>query len=430
MGRALHRRSDRLPHAARRRARVASPRAEVANTIRYRRRKGTASMLEQLARDVTGWPAPRRVLRAARDDPEHEPRSPTARRPPTCATRRARVADAQAARSTPRAHRRHPADRVARGRHNIPNVGIFLWRMRRCRRPHASCRGRRRPAAGSASIRSAPTSRSSPTRGRDDITHLAEPADVPLPLTAAVAGPPRRVYHGAGPVDPLGGPAGPGRPTRPSNRRRGEVCDLSDDPDDLGSWRNQPGPGRPAGRVRPAPRPRCLPRSSGRRARPASPPTTGGRPWLIGGGGYDRSRSTSSRCRSWSRPPRGSEDPPWPAAHVGGRRRGGRRSWTAAATTSRDDHRDDAGANGPDGDGRTAVRKSHPAAARPEISSDWPSSRHDGRPQRPRARRRAARDRGGGRHRAAHAGPPPLHARARASRATPTASRTRSAGRA
>ncbi|HET8660171.1 MAG TPA: hypothetical protein VFM55_14375, partial [Micromonosporaceae bacterium] len=37
--------------------RVASPRAEVANTVRYRRRKGTAAMLEQLARDVTGWPA-------------------------------------------------------------------------------------------------------------------------------------------------------------------------------------------------------------------------------------------------------------------------------------------------------------------------------------------------------------------------------------
>ena len=38
-------------------AAVASPRAEVANTIAYRRRKGTAAMLEQLARDVTDWPA-------------------------------------------------------------------------------------------------------------------------------------------------------------------------------------------------------------------------------------------------------------------------------------------------------------------------------------------------------------------------------------
>jgi hypothetical protein len=34
-----------------------TPRAEVANTIGYRRRKGTASVLEQLARDVTAWNA-------------------------------------------------------------------------------------------------------------------------------------------------------------------------------------------------------------------------------------------------------------------------------------------------------------------------------------------------------------------------------------
>lgn len=32
-------------------------RAQVANTIRYRRRKGTAYVLEQMARDVTNWPA-------------------------------------------------------------------------------------------------------------------------------------------------------------------------------------------------------------------------------------------------------------------------------------------------------------------------------------------------------------------------------------
>ena len=34
-----------------------SQRARVANTIRHRRRKGTASMLADLARDTTGWPA-------------------------------------------------------------------------------------------------------------------------------------------------------------------------------------------------------------------------------------------------------------------------------------------------------------------------------------------------------------------------------------
>ena len=36
---------------------VVSQRAEVGHTISYRQRKGTASMLEQLARDVTGWDA-------------------------------------------------------------------------------------------------------------------------------------------------------------------------------------------------------------------------------------------------------------------------------------------------------------------------------------------------------------------------------------
>src|SRR5215470_13789128 len=37
--------------------RIASPRAEVAHMIAFRRRKGTASMLEQLARDVMSWNA-------------------------------------------------------------------------------------------------------------------------------------------------------------------------------------------------------------------------------------------------------------------------------------------------------------------------------------------------------------------------------------
>src|SRR5437867_1267669 len=36
---------------------LVSRRAEVAHTIGFRRRKGTAAMLEQLARDVTGWDA-------------------------------------------------------------------------------------------------------------------------------------------------------------------------------------------------------------------------------------------------------------------------------------------------------------------------------------------------------------------------------------
>src|SRR3954470_5415145 len=39
------------------RNKILIPRREVANTLRYRRRKGTLALLELLARDIAGWPA-------------------------------------------------------------------------------------------------------------------------------------------------------------------------------------------------------------------------------------------------------------------------------------------------------------------------------------------------------------------------------------
>src|SRR5215471_17683876 len=39
------------------RNKILIPRREVANTIRYRRRKGTLALLEVLANDIAGWPA-------------------------------------------------------------------------------------------------------------------------------------------------------------------------------------------------------------------------------------------------------------------------------------------------------------------------------------------------------------------------------------
>jgi hypothetical protein len=45
------------PESAAALARHLAPRREVANTVRYRRRKGTLGLLEQLCLDVAGWPA-------------------------------------------------------------------------------------------------------------------------------------------------------------------------------------------------------------------------------------------------------------------------------------------------------------------------------------------------------------------------------------
>ena len=108
-----------------------SARAYVANTIAYRRRKGTAVVLEQLARDVTGWPA-RAVefFAAARDDAAHQPRAASRRRQrPACATPpRAELADGA---FDPFAHTADVRRIATRGgRYNIPNVGLFLWRLR------------------------------------------------------------------------------------------------------------------------------------------------------------------------------------------------------------------------------------------------------------------------------------------------------------
>ena len=119
-GRGLH----ALPGAA-----AFSQRARVANTLAYRRRKGTATMLEQLARDTTGWNA-RAVeyfeLLATTQHFNHV-------RPNNHRTVDLRQAGRVELLDTPFDGIAHTADvrRIAsaRGRHNIPNVGLHLWRL-------------------------------------------------------------------------------------------------------------------------------------------------------------------------------------------------------------------------------------------------------------------------------------------------------------
>ena len=126
---------------------IASPRAEVANTIAYRRRKGTALMLEQLARDVTGWPA-RAVeffeLLATTQYMNH-----IRLHAPATADLRATPRDCSSVggafdRVAHTAEMRRPESGA--GRYNIPNIGIFLWRLLplRLTRAAAGRRSRRR----------------------------------------------------------------------------------------------------------------------------------------------------------------------------------------------------------------------------------------------------------------------------------------------
>jgi hypothetical protein len=164
---------------------VASPRAEVANTIAYRRRKGTALMLEQLAADVTGWPARAveffEMLATTQHMKHARPHAKaTADLRDTAATFRVGGAFDSFAHT---AEMRMPER--GSGRYNIPNVGIFLWRLVPLRLSRVPLTPDRTDLSGrrfrldplGADVQLFRRSRTEP-----DISHLADPINVPEPL--------------------------------------------------------------------------------------------------------------------------------------------------------------------------------------------------------------------------------------------------------
>jgi hypothetical protein len=113
------------------RERIMVPRREVANTIRFRRRKGTLGVLEDLAEAVAGWPAKAvefyRLLAWTQNiDYLHMERGRTVD---------VRDGDALHAIGTAFDELAHLVDvrRVnsarTQGRTNIPEVGVFVWRL-------------------------------------------------------------------------------------------------------------------------------------------------------------------------------------------------------------------------------------------------------------------------------------------------------------
>src|SRR5262249_22127029 len=130
-----------------------SQRAQVANTVAYRRRKGTATVLEQLARDVTGWNASvveyfqRLATTQYLNHLRPQNLSFTSLRNQVTIDYRTKVEFGRISEqtiqlanwevleylTTPFDATARTADvrRIAssRGKHNIQSVGIFLWRI-------------------------------------------------------------------------------------------------------------------------------------------------------------------------------------------------------------------------------------------------------------------------------------------------------------
>ena len=222
-----------------------SPRAEVAHTIGYRRRKGTAAMFEQLAHDVTGWPA-RAVeffeLLCSTQYMNHLR--------PQCqsfisvrgAERLEYLGSAFEQATTiggPNLTHRVDVRRIAkgRGRYNIPNVGLFLYRLRslaltRSPAVPASPGDKRRFLFSSLGI-DLPLFNLPLTE--TEVTHLAEPINVPDRSKRRAMARDFEAYYGEGrsmllelaPADLTVQPEViPARDN--SNKRKIIVCNLTD----------------------------------------------------------------------------------------------------------------------------------------------------------------------------------------------------------
>lgn len=170
-------------------------RAEVAHTIALRRRKGTAAVLEQLARDVTGWNARAVEYFQFLGDTQYmnhlRPKclyAPDMRRWEPLA----RIGTAFESVS-------HTVDvrriESRRGWFNIPNVGIFLWRLdarRHKQSPAVKVDDRRylfSPLGAPLQLYTRPVA-------EDEIAHLADPINVPDPIARRTLDAHRAFYYG------------------------------------------------------------------------------------------------------------------------------------------------------------------------------------------------------------------------------------------
>jgi hypothetical protein len=184
------------------RARALTPRRDVANTVRDRRRKGTPALLEEIARDAAGWPG--RVVEFYRllawaQNMNHLrlTRGGTVDLRNGLGLARLKGATAPFDEIAHTPDVRRPGWTRPIGRGNIPGVGLFAWRLRsysvtRCR---AECVEEVGPFAYTFSALGNDTPLFNKPQPEPDPYHIAGPLNLPVQIT-------RREFEERLPVDP------------------------------------------------------------------------------------------------------------------------------------------------------------------------------------------------------------------------------------
>jgi len=184
------------------RARALTPRRDVANTVHDRRRKGTASLLEEIARDAAGWPARvaefYRWLTWAQNINHQRPgRGGTIslRSGRALARLRGPYAPFDETAHTPDIRQPGWTDPIGRG--SLPGVGVFVWRLRsysvtRCRAENIEEVG---PHIFTFSVLGNNTPLFNRPQPEADPYHVAGPLNLPVPIT-------RREFEERLPRDP------------------------------------------------------------------------------------------------------------------------------------------------------------------------------------------------------------------------------------
>jgi hypothetical protein len=177
-------------------AAIISPRAWVANTLGYRRRKGTVAVLEQIAKDITGWNAKAVEffkLISVSQNINH-------------LLLKNQLVDVRNASDlilvrTPFENSPHTIDirsiKSETGFHNIPNIGVFLWRIQAypVTNSPAFDHGDGKYSFNQLGI-DAPLFNHPITEG--DISHLAEEFNLPIILTRSILRENFDMYYGIG----------------------------------------------------------------------------------------------------------------------------------------------------------------------------------------------------------------------------------------